>query len=81
MFHGILLGIALATTAIVIAEIGLDYSLGDWLKDRFLTFVGRFQSFEHAKAASLRAKAARLELKAETIKAAIESRLRHAIWR
>jgi hypothetical protein len=76
MFHGILIGIMIATAAIVIAEIELDYSLGDWLKDHALALFGLFQTFEHAKLAGLKARAARLELLAETVKAKIDSKLK-----
>jgi leucyl-tRNA synthetase len=76
MFHGILIGIAIATALIVAAEIKFDYSLGDWLKDRTLSLLGRFQTYEHAKAATLKAKAARLEHKAEAVKAQIASKMK-----
>lgn len=78
MFHGILIGIAIAVVSIVAAEIKFDYSLGDWLKDRTLSLIGRFQTYEHAKAATLKAKAVRLEQKAEAVKAKIEATLRKA---
>jgi leucyl-tRNA synthetase len=76
MFHGILIGISIATALIVAAEIKFDYSLGDWLKDRALSLIGRFQTYEHAKAATLKAKAVRLEQKAEAVKAQIDAKLR-----
>jgi hypothetical protein len=82
MWTGIFIGISIATIGYVIAEIALDYSVGDWVKDHTLAQFKRFESFEHAKAANLKAKAVRLEQKAEAIKAKIEADIRKAeFWK
>jgi hypothetical protein len=74
-----LLFLALGGLLTSTSEDQVGYNFIDWLKDRLLALFGWFQSYSHARIATLKARAARIAGKIETeeqkIAAAVKRRL------
>jgi len=61
------------------SEDQLGYNFIDWLKDRLLAFFGWFQSYSHAKIATLKARAAKIAGKIEAEEKKIDAAIRRRL--
>ncbi len=74
-----LLFLALGGLLTSTSEDQVGYNFIDWLKDRLLTLLGWFQSYSHARIATLKVRAAKIagkiEAEEQKIAAAVKRRL------